>query len=188
MWGGGADHIRKKGKRERWKQLIEMERRYGNKDREAKSPVRVRTHRRQRRGGRRSHSSTRVCTVTPVCSLLLSLTFIYKRVYIDPLTLETQVNSHVHTHTHKHTRTQGRERASMGTATWGPGWSLPGTEDQRHREPEDREERERGRERRDKDESESWSQTESRDGSEGKRQPEPGSNYGRAGRSRGQPV
>ena len=58
----------------------------------------------------------------------------------------------------------------------------------RDTEREDQEKRERGRERRDKDESESWSQTESRDGSEGKRQPEPGSNYGRAGRSRGQPV
>ena len=94
-----------------------------------------------------THAHTCAHRVTPVCSLLLSLMFIYKHVYIDPLTLETQVSSHMHTYTHKHTHThtQGRECASVGTSARGPGWSLPGTEDQRHREPEDQEKRERER-------------------------------------------
>lgn len=140
------------------------------------------------------HAHTCAHRVTPVCSLLLSLTFIYKHVYIDPLTLETQVKSHVHTYTHKHTHTHKRESVHLWELQHGDqagpclGQRIRDRESQRTRKRGRERDGEREREKRDKDESESWSQTESREGSEGERQPEPGSNYGRAGRSRGQPV
>lgn len=47
-----------------------------------------------------AHACTHTCTRTHTCLFpLLLLTFIYKPVYIDPPTTETQVNSHTHTHT-----------------------------------------------------------------------------------------
>ena len=78
--------------------------------------------------------------LTPVCSLLLSLTFIYKRVYIDPLTLETQVNSHMHTYTHRH---KGESMHPWELQPGDPAWDR----DQRHREPEDQEKRDGEKER-----------------------------------------
>lgn len=168
-------------------ELIEMERRHGNKDREVKSPVRVRTHRRRQRRQDADHTAAHarmhMCTDShlsaPSCSYHVYIqTCVHRSSHIRDPSQFTRAYTHTHT----------RERACIhGNCNLG---TQPGTEDQRHREPEEQEKRdgEREREKRDKDESESWSQTESREGSEGERQPEPGSNYGRAGRSRGQPV
>ena len=98
-----------------------------------------------------THAHTCAHRVTPVCSLLLSLMFIYKHVYIDPLTLETQVNSHMHTYTHKHTHTHTRERVCIcGNFSTGtrlvPAWDR-GSETPRARGPGKEGEREMEKER-----------------------------------------